>query len=182
MDNIKTAGFYRRAFATLLDRLIEQVITLIVLAPVFILSIPKLTGIQDLITLVAVIISLLIIVNIAIFFYSWFFVTKFGGTLGKLLFKLRIVNEDGKYLDKATAFWRMTAGYSASALFFGLGYLWIFRHKENLSWHDRFFGTKVITKGSALIGIIATIGILAMISGLIGFSIVKIILSNPIQL
>jgi len=70
------------------------------------------------------------------------FTSKFGGTAGKILFGIRIVGEDGNFIVVVAAFFRMTAGYAASAGFFMLGYRWVFRKKENLIWYDRLFATK----------------------------------------
>ncbi len=159
MDKYKTAGFIKRYLAFTLD----WYLSMLVFAVPFVYS--------AFLAFVAYVaepfawnpfsvflpLALLIIAPIINFLYTWYFTHKFGGTVGKLLFGLRIVDENGAYVDKATAFWRMTAGYAASSSFFGLGYFWAFRKKEDLTWHDRFFGTKVLRVGKPVWGIIALI-------------------------
>jgi uncharacterized RDD family membrane protein YckC len=155
----KTAGFFRRYFAMVLDSLINMSVSFIpFLVTVFsavesyLKSPPYFNPLSFVFPAV-----LLFLMPIVVFFYSWYFTHKFGGTIGKILFGLRIVDEGGVYMDKATAFWRMTAGYAVSSTFLGLGYFWAFRKKEDLTWHDRFLGTKVLTVGKPVWGIVALV-------------------------
>ena len=159
MDRFKTAGFFRRYFAQVLDTFINMSVSIV---PFFVLVFSAVaTYIKSPMELnplsLVLPIVLLFLMPIVIFFYSWYFTHKFGGTVGKLLFGLRIVDENGVYIDKATAFWRITVGYTISSGFLGLGYLWAFRKKEDLTWHDRFFGTKVLTVGKPIWGIAALV-------------------------
>ena len=159
MDKSKTAGFFRRYFAQVLDTFIGMSITIV---PFFVLTFSAVTAYikspmeLNPLSLVPPV-ALLFLMPIVIFFYSWYFTHKFGGTIGKLLFGLRIVDGNGAYIDKATAFWRMTVGYTISSTFLGLGYFWAFRKKEDLTWHDRFLGTKVLTVGKPIWGIVALV-------------------------
>ena len=159
MDKSKTAGFFRRYFAQVLDTFIGMSITIV---PFFVLTFSAVTAYikspmeLNPLSLVPPV-ALLFLMPIVIFFYSWYFTHKFGGTIGKLLFGLRIVDGSGAYIDKATAFWRMTVGYTISSTFLGLGYFWAFRKKEDLTWHDRFLGTKVLTVGKPIWGIVALV-------------------------
>ena len=155
----KTAGFFRRYFATMLDFSINMSISFVpFLFTTFsvVEAYIKSPSSFNVISLILPIVFLFIM-PIGIFFYSWYFTHKFGGTIGKILFGLRIVDEGGSYIDKSTAFWRMTAGRAVSSSFFGLGYFWAFRKKEDLTWHDRFLGTKVLTVGNPIWGIVALV-------------------------
>lgn len=155
----KTAGFFRRYFATMLDFSISMSISFVpFLFTTFsvVEAYIKSPSSFNVISLILPIVFLFVM-PIGVFFYSWYFTYKFGGTIGKILFGLRIVDEGGSYIDKSTAFWRMTAGRAVSSSFFGLGYFWAFRKKEDLTWHDRFLGTKVLTVGKPVWGIIALI-------------------------
>jgi len=68
--------------------------------------------------------------------YSTIFISKFGGTLGKLLFGLRVENRDSNELiGKKRAFYRSTLGYIFSGQIFGLGFWRIIKNEENLAWH-----------------------------------------------
>ena len=155
----KTAGFFRRYFATMLDFSINMSISFVpFLFTTFsvVEAYIKSPSSFNVISLILPIVFLFIM-PIGIFFYSWYFTHKFGGTIGKILFGLRIVDEGGSYIDKSTAFWRMTAGRAVSSSFFGLGYFWAFRKKEDLTWHDRFLGTKVLKVGNPIWGIVALV-------------------------
>ncbi|KKS03619.1 MAG: RDD domain containing protein [candidate division WWE3 bacterium GW2011_GWF2_41_45] len=159
MDKYKTAGIVRRYFAYALDCLISMLVVLIPFLLVTFNAVKGYFASPSTWSALSVVLpfSILFLIPILMFFYSWYFTHKFGGTIGKLLFRLRIVDENGSYMDKTTAFWRMTAGYALSSSFFGLGYLWAFRKKEDLTWHDRFLSTRVIRVGSPVWGIIALI-------------------------
>src|SRR3990172_12595429 len=129
----KTAGFFRRYFATMLDFSINMSISFVpFLFTTFsvVEAYIKSPSSFNVISLILPIVFLFLM-PIVIFFYSWYFTHKFGGTVGKLLFGLRIVDGNGAYIDKATAFWRMTVGYTISSTFLGLGYFWAFRKKED---------------------------------------------------
>ncbi len=161
----KTAGFFRRLLARFLDDAIAMLFAFAfsfsglalmgkpARAAFFTITDPASWGV------ILVILMFLIFSTVLVFCYSWFFTHKFGGTPGKLLFGMRIVDDEGKFMDRATAFWRITAGYAASSTFFYLGYWWIFRKGENLAWHDRLFGTRVVRVGKPIGGIIALLAI-----------------------
>jgi uncharacterized RDD family membrane protein YckC len=68
-----------------------------------------------------------------------------GGSLGKLLFGLRVVMSNGAPIGMAHSLGR-TIAYLASALPFYLGFAAIFWNKDRQCWHDRMAGTVVIRK------------------------------------
>ncbi len=82
------------------------------------------------------IIIFVVFISVLVFFLEIFMTAKFGGTAGKLFMGLRIQNENGRFPTYKESFFRLTAGRALSALFFGMGYLWIFRNKKNQAWHD----------------------------------------------
>ena len=78
---------------------------------------------------------------------------KFGGNLGKLIFNLRVVDENsGQHLSKNTAFYRYVLGYIFSMKFFGLGFIQIIRKEDKRAWHDDLFQTKVIKIKDSWVG------------------------------
>ncbi len=155
-NNYKTGSFYRRFFANQLDQLINVsiclILPLLVAISIYSAGSANLTG--SLINSAAVFMLVMLLLSVGCFFIMWIFSYKYGGSVGKLLFGMRIIDAQGKYMDRTTAFWRMTAGYAVSAGFLFLGFFWIFRRKENLAWHDRIFDTKVIKVGSPLWGML----------------------------
>ncbi len=158
-----TAGFFRRLLAKWVDGMISSLFAILIFAAILgtfknlANTLSSFLGSSGwaAVMYAGVILLLLVPISVLVFLYSWFFTYKFGGTLGKLLFGMRILKDSGGYVDKRTAFWRMTAGYAASSVFMCLGYFWIFRKKENLAWHDRLFGTRVVRVGKPIGGIVA---------------------------
>ena len=102
--------------------------------------------------------------------YSTIFISKFGGTLGKLLFGLRVENRDSNELiDKKRAFYRSTLGYIFSGQIFGLGFWRIIKNEENLAWHDELFFTKVLKYKKGTLGCIAMLVMLVLLGVLLFF-------------
>lgn len=171
MNPSKNSGFLARIFAALLDRVVGALITLaIVLIPLQVLGIKSLF-MGDL-KVVALIICLLVFLRVLEIIYTLFFVGHFGGTIGKLLFGLRIVDRDSNdAIGVKRAFYRNYLGYLFSSQFFGLGFLRIIKHPEKLSWHDELFNTKVVSLHSKVLGILSFI-ILPLVMGFMVFHFV----------
>ncbi len=75
----------------------------------------------------------------------WFW-GKFGGTPGKLILGLRIVdNQTGK----RASFWRHLGryvSYMLSSIPVFLGYYWVLVDKDKRAWHDHLSGTAVVRR------------------------------------
>lgn len=65
-----------------------------------------------------------------------------GQTPGKMIMKLKVVNEDGSQLTTRDIIGRMFA-YMFS-LIFGIGYIFIFLNKKHFAMHDFFSKTCVV--------------------------------------
>lgn len=109
--------------------------------------------------------SLLGMTIIAIFFnliwpfFNSLLISSLGGTIGKILTKIEIVNPKGERISFWRAFFRNQIGYIVSAMFLELGFIWIAVDKDKRGWHDQIADTFVIVKNKIglIIGIIATI-------------------------
>jgi uncharacterized RDD family membrane protein YckC len=66
-----------------------------------------------------------------------------GTTVGGIVCNLRIVRQDGRELDWATAIVRGLACF-LSTIALGLGFLWIAFDGERQGWHDKIAGTVVV--------------------------------------
>ncbi len=161
------AGFARRALAQLIDAVIFLLFWAV---PVYFISgsmVSSVDPFKPIINLITVILLLFFVGTIIHFIYSVYFYEKFGGTIGKLLCGLKILDQNtNNHLDKKTAMYRILAGYSFSAGFLGLGYFMALKSDENLAWHDELFNTKVVKTSSFIPGIISFIiltGVLAMV-------------------
>lgn len=76
----------------------------------------------------------------AYFVWCW---SKSGQTLAAQTWKIKLVNQAGKTLSVKEAIIRYVLA-SASALIFGLGFLWIFVDKNQSYLHDRLLKSRFI--------------------------------------
>jgi uncharacterized RDD family membrane protein YckC len=87
-----------------------------------------------------------IALTIGFFYVGWFCKNK-GGTPGKLIFNLKIVDRRTKeFIGYRRAFFREYLGKFLSLIVLCLGFIMVGLRKDKLSLHDIFFGTQVIRK------------------------------------
>lgn len=105
--------------------------------------------------------------SIGFAFFNPYLISRFGGTIGKLLTGTRIVNPEGKKVNFYRAFFRNHIGYMISASLFWIGFIWILIDKERRSWHDQIANTYVVkvNKTMFIVGIAA----LAILLGTYGY-------------
>jgi uncharacterized RDD family membrane protein YckC len=75
-----------------------------------------------------------------------YFVTSWlrgGQTLGMRAWRLRVERDSGGPLDTRTAILRFLGGLLSVASG-GLGLLWLWVDRDELTWHDRLSGTRVV--------------------------------------
>jgi uncharacterized RDD family membrane protein YckC len=84
--------------------------------------------------------GLLVLTTLAFFIVFWM---RGGQTLGMRAWRLKLERESGEPLDLRTALLRFAAGL-LSILAGGLGLLWLWVDRDELTWHDRLAGTRVI--------------------------------------
>jgi uncharacterized RDD family membrane protein YckC len=75
--------------------------------------------------------------------YFTFFHGAWGQTIGKMIFRLRVLRTDGQPLTFARALAR-TFAYLLSTIPFFLGFLWVAFSLGKRSWHDAIAGTMVV--------------------------------------
>ncbi len=171
MDNSTTsyiyAGFWIRWLAGILNSLFWAL-----LFPIFGLYLLCVYGNIDVFFLVN---NFLLYIAIAIIGLPYFIrlivepylINKYGGTVGKLIFGLKIIREDGRHLTVKNALFREHVAKIASAQLLGLGYLWIFRSPKKQAWHDMLAGTYVIKIRNRLgLGILAYLACMVLAVGL----------------
>ncbi len=149
------AGFWIRSLAAITDHLI------MLIPHTYLWSI--LLASKDVSTLVH---NLLIYIAVLIFpawhiLYSSVLTYYFGGTFGKLLFGLTVVNHQDKPVSFKKLLFRHSIGYQFSAVVFGLGYLAILRHPQKMAWHDQVVDSKVIRSNYP--GLLAIVGIILIL-------------------
>ena len=79
--------------------------------------------------------------------YHTLFIGIVGQTPGKMLLRIKVVDQYGNKPGWGAALGRETIGRLLSS-FFWLGHLWVAWDKEKRSWHDKFGGTYVVRKRS----------------------------------
>lgn len=70
--------------------------------------------------------------------------SKFSATPGKMIFRIRIVDEQTHSRPSNKQILLRAMGYFVSTIVFCLGFLWIFIDKEKRGWHDMIAKTRVI--------------------------------------
>jgi len=163
-DNVKTAGYLLRLLAKGID-------INILFIPFFIVikyySVVK-TTYAFLNTTMVLLVVILLAVYIGIL-YNTYLTSRFGGTIGKLIVGLRVVDEKGEFLTDRRAFFRCTVGYFVSGLFFGLGYFWIIKDNKNQGWHDQISETYVVQRGVSAMSVM--LGIVSVFAFIIFYSL-----------
>lgn len=135
---VEYAGFWIRFWATVVDTLVLA----LVLAPVAVVLFDGQwswsAGYVEVQGWRAFLLNYVIPAALVLLFW-----TKFQATPGKMLFKLRIVDArtGGKTSLKQDVVRYL--GYFLSAIFLGLGFLWIGFDRRKQGWHDKLAGTVV---------------------------------------
>jgi uncharacterized RDD family membrane protein YckC len=134
------AGVLRRFGAMLYDTLLLALAVLPIVTAVFLLftRAPITPGESGAIERIYQATLLLVIV---IFFCAFW--THGGQTVGMLAWRLRVERSDGSPLRWRDALVRL-AGACVSLAALGLGYFWIWVDRDQLAWHDRWSGTRVV--------------------------------------
>lgn len=83
----------------------------------------------------------------------------FGGAVGKLVFGMEVVDEQGKRLPFRRAVWREWFGTWVAGMALWLGFIWIFIDKDRRGWHDMMAGSRVVVKRKNFL----ILGLLAMV-------------------
>lgn len=133
----KTAGFWMRLWAFIIDSLIVTSVGGLLIFLVFTTTGLSLTR--------ATIFAPALIAG-AIVYYGYFVIMTFffGQTLGKMVLGLRVVTLSGKDLTFTDVLFREWIGRFMSNCFLHLPYLFIVILPENQALHDYFADTKVI--------------------------------------
>jgi uncharacterized RDD family membrane protein YckC len=140
------AGFWIRFAALMIDGVILDILGLIVFLPVLAI-IGGTAALSDLssqgpMVLLALFAAYLLII-VLIFAYQIYFVSKRGGTPGKLILGLRIIRVDGSMLSKGQAAGRYLC-YIIDGMTLYIGFLMAGFDDEKRALHDRICDTRVI--------------------------------------
>jgi len=157
----KYGGFWRRAFAFLIDNAILH----FVFASFFVIGIAALglgtsfaRGNFSLGRLTGLTLAYLVVYHLSMGLISMFYFTYFHGivgqTPGKMILRLKVLQANGQDLKPGIAFLRWV-GYIVSGLAFNLGFIWIAFDAQKRGWHDMIARTIVVRLESATAASIA---------------------------
>jgi uncharacterized RDD family membrane protein YckC len=79
---------------------------------------------------------------VPLLFFAWFW-HRGGQTIGMRAWRLRLVSQDGAPVTLGRAALRFFAAL-LSWIPLGLGFLWVLVDSEQLAWHDRLSGTRLV--------------------------------------
>ena len=138
------APFYLRLTSTLIDLLVLLIPNLL-----FVLYIAGANNITEFLNLSFWYFGVFLVWFLVVYiFYIALFTSRYGGTLGKLVTGLRVVDEEFNYLTDKRSVFRHTIGYFVSLMFLGFGYLWMLKDRKSQAFHDKVSHTYVYLVGS----------------------------------
>ena len=142
---VSAGGFWIRTLAYLIDSVILEVLSLILIVVGMLAMSMSPSGLAafDEDRIMGVLGPYYLFSTIITILYFTYFHGSIGQTPGKMLCGLKVVRVDGEPLGFARALLRW-AGYLPSSLVFGLGFLWIAWDRNKQAWHDKIAGTRVI--------------------------------------
>ena len=140
---MKYASFGERASAYIIDNVLLSGVMMLFYIPVLILYeiFPiLLIGLsEDFLIMVTMIIFDVFILYV----YFTYMIGKYGYTVGKRHYGIKVVTLEGKIPGYKKAFLR-AIGYVISSIFLYLGFIWIAIDKKKQGWHDKLAKTYVI--------------------------------------
>ena len=136
-EGLRLTSISKRSFAFLIDDLIVSLLVFII----FYDSIALSKNVEEVILLINS--AFLYIISIKILYHT-FFVWQYGATMGKMLFKMQVIDEK-TFLkpDFSHSFLRAVVRIVSESLFY-LGFLWGVFTKTRQTWHDKLAKTLVI--------------------------------------
>jgi uncharacterized RDD family membrane protein YckC len=146
------AGFWRRLPAFIIDSIILQFLTEIIITPLKLnldINETPFASIEDIIQnfeafIVYGLFSLTVYIFLSCFYFTLFHGST-GQTIGKRIMGVRVVPAKNGGMTYKKAFIRYI-GYIISEIPLFLGFLWIAFDKDKQGWHDKIAGTFVLKK------------------------------------
>jgi uncharacterized RDD family membrane protein YckC len=140
-DRVRVIGFGRRLGAMLIDSLIIAFMTFTI---TFMIGFVFLFFDMFVDTRENVLQAAIALAGITFSFFYWIGSWSANGqSIGQSTLGMTVVGKDGQKLSKGKAFLRYI-GFVISALFFGLGFIWVAFDKKRQGWHDKIAGSYVI--------------------------------------
>ena len=136
-NHLTLASIAKRSYAFFIDDLIVSGLVFII----FYENIASAKSVEEVVMIINS--AFWSIISIKIIYHT-FFVWKYGATMGKMLFKIRVVDEKSFLnLDFSKSLIRAIGRIVSESLFY-LGFLWGFLSPTKQTWHDKFAKSLVI--------------------------------------
>lgn len=90
------------------------------------------------------VLGLSLVVTIITVLYYTITTARMGATVGKKVFGMRVVREDGGPISFGQSLLRHSIGYWVSGIVFALGFIWIGFDPHKQGWHDKIARTYVV--------------------------------------
>jgi uncharacterized RDD family membrane protein YckC len=139
-DESSLAGLSSRCSAFLLDYILTLLTpSLALVLAVYVKRRWMASGAADVIAVIGY------LATAAVIFFNYIhFYLRHGQSFGKRFIGIRVVRTDGRPLDYQTMVLRHIVGYPLSALFLGLGVVWMLWDGRRQGWHDKLAKTVVV--------------------------------------
>lgn len=135
-EQINLAPFGKRFLAFLVDEILISFLIFIAFSGSF-------ENAKTLLEMINITNSIFFQIVLILIFYQGIFVALYGATLGKMLFKIKIINI--YYLDKPSfAYSFLRAIVRILSSFFYLGYIFAFLNPQRQTWQDKIAKTWVV--------------------------------------
>jgi len=136
-EGFKLTSIARRSYAFMVDDLIVSMFVFII----FYDSISSASSAQEIVVLLNSVFGYIILLKVI---YHTFFVWQYGATMGKMLFKMQVVDEKSFFKpDLSKSLIRAIVRILSESLFY-LGFLWGILSPTRQTWHDKAAKTLVI--------------------------------------
>jgi len=136
-ENITLASVEKRVFAHMIDDLILSILLFIIISD----KISSSSSAEEVILFINSFVLEFMVIKVV---YHAIFTTMYGGSIGKILMKIRVVNiEDFDTPNPITSTNRAVVRILSESIFY-LGFLWAFFEPHRQSWHDKTAKTIVI--------------------------------------
>ena len=141
--HFKYGGFWPRAMAFLLDKIIIYLLLfLVIIVGIMILGL-SIFSITPTILITPLFLSYYGVNLLLNMLYFTYFHGTSGQTPGKKLLGLKVIQKTGEPMTPGIAFLRWV-GYIVSGMVFYLGFIWIGFDSRKQGWHDKIAGTFVV--------------------------------------
>jgi len=140
--SMEYSGFGRRLVAAIIDGVLEAIVVILLLQ-----LIPVLAGVyqNESPNLFSFFLVLILLFMAAILFYPTFMIGKYGATIGKMIVKIKVVDQNNQKPSWGTAIMRETVGKFVSGFIpFYIGHLWMLWDEKKQTIHDKIASTYVI--------------------------------------